>query len=887
MKFGDILKSLIVAELREGYIRYEELASQAEELCDCAAELRMDCIHSREFNDKVQDELYRVNVESEQLLEKLKHSVKFFTELLRICDQRRQQREQEKESQLLKRQGTPRGSLAGSLDSLLSRNGSDAEQASKWSTPSKEGKPLHRLSLSKSGTPPREYDADKENGENQNQLLGLINKELKEFHTPFQESAKKELRQAYQQSWQVQQMAELNLEGFRKLLKKREKTLRKGKKKSKHGGVESLALTETFRSNSDRVKKCWDYFGCPCGGAKRRKASEDLGSLSAPILGWQRSPSTALENIEVTFANESGNETGGDVSDAAKNGRLDMAKRSKDDMVKSLKDEAFFRVVHDGAKSIGKEIEEKFAEHLTKGNQEQAQKQLRAHTREAADYRTILDIGLYIGASVGLWSLNFGMWNYPRVEDCPNCTEVLLGFIPVFRLTFMPILWLGCWSWLCKIWRDFDVNYPWILDINPRSELGPSRGCRMAAQLLLGWSVFFTIFLYINRTGVDPILAIGCNCYPLALFSAFCLLAMLPSGAFRYKTRFWLYESFAKTALAPLYEVRLRENFVADVMTSMVKEFADLRYTFTLFYTGDFLHHRLNKLPEAAGDWGPPCIMAVPFWCRMWQCIRRYHDSAKEGLDKKDKKKDKKGAKSDKWRELEVLRSMLALRGDTKHLWNAGKYLISLLSIFLSFLGGFQHIYGPHVVWSYFRQLWIGSLFLGTLWAFIWDIVQDMGIIHVTWSKWLSVPHIEVRTTSVFYSPWTFGAITFLNLLGRCAWAYTIVPHQAPMNHTEWEQISNTFFAVVEVLRRAMWTLMRIEHEYSTNPNNYQSYSNVPTAVPMNQDNQDDHAEDEPVQKLTAAKILMWAVWLLALGLLSMLAIFHDYFHFTLPGHKD
>merc|ERR1712196_267456 len=73
--------------------------------------------------------------------------------------------------------------------------------------------------------------------------------------------------------------------------------------------------------------------------------------------------------------------------------------------------------------------------------------------------------------------------------------------------------------------------------------------------------------------------------------------------------------------------------------------------------------------------------------------------------------------------------------GDGLHLINAGKYFSSICATSLGALGGFRHIVGPYVVWSTFRKIWLALLIISALYAYAWDIIQDMGLVKLRRSQ--------------------------------------------------------------------------------------------------------------------------------------------------------
>ena len=175
---------------------------------------------------------------------------------------------------------------------------------------------------------------------------------------------------------------------------------------------------------------------------------------------------------------------------------------------------------------------------------------------------------------------------------------------------------------------------------------------------------------------------------------------------------------------------------------------------------------------------------------------------------------------------------------------NAGKYATSLVSIGLASVGRYSAIDGPF--WSDpGRVAWISCLFIGALYSFAWDVVMDWGLVEVSKTdstadstENLRFPvfplKIRWKTTRdrVFRSTWFYAWAMCSNLVGRFAWAVTITPHMNRGVFFIFSGLTNeglaTLVAVVELLRRAQWTFLRLENEYLNNAAHYRSVVAAP-----------------------------------------------------------
>lgn len=116
------------------------------------------------------------------------------------------------------------------------------------------------------------------------------------------------------------------------------------------------------------------------------------------------------------------------------------------------------------------------------------------------------------------------------------------------------------------------------------------------------------------------------------------MMLLWPSKVCRMRYKFQLLGCLGRTCLAPLYAVSFADNLLGDVLTSLVKALEDIPAAICYLAS----HH--PQRPEDVelfikdGDTCPrwvhlavtPAIGAAPFLFRLLQCARRYHDT-KEG----------------------------------------------------------------------------------------------------------------------------------------------------------------------------------------------------------------------------------------------------------------
>ena len=451
------------------------------------------------------------------------------------------------------------------------------------------------------------------------------------------------------------------------------------------------------------------------------------------------------------------------------------------------------------------------------------------------------------------------MWIQPvttRGRDCPRCLQYFQASLPAFRLAAIPVVWLWCWAGVTRACGAHYINYRFLLEVSLEEEAGWHWNAAIAAVLTAGWLVVFALFTACVKFGIDPLVPgsdLSPAYYPLGLLVFVILILTFPPSTifavgrtaanksgwssdggergvgspdsfaaktrrvmriFNPRARASLLRSIAHMAIAPFGPpIRFRDNLVADVACSMVRCLVDGVTTARFFFSGEYE----KRKPSLAEDLGAtsPVITAIPYWIRLQQCVRRFYD-AKQGS-----------------------------RERIEHVVNAGKYTVSLISIGLASVGR----YGSDIDGSFWsdpgRVAWISCLFIGAVYSYVWDVVMDWGLVEVTkreganggeWQWWFPLVPVKVRwkTTRdrVFRSTWFYAWAMGSNLVGRFAWAVTITPHMNRGVFFIFSGLTNeglaTLVAVVELLRRAQWTFLRLENEYLNNAAHYRSVVAAP-----------------------------------------------------------
>jgi len=220
---------------------------------------------------------------------------------------------------------------------------------------------------------------------------------------------------------------------------------------------------------------------------------------------------------------------------------------------------------------------------------------------------------------------------------------------------------------------------------------------------------------------------------------------------------------------APCFKVSFGDNIMGDALTSLVKPLQDISGAVCYFaashpHTKDELDH-FSKFGHMCPQWDhdvvDPIIAALPLVFRALQCLRRFHDAPTA----------------------------------RKHLLNFVKYLTSLAV----------------VVAAAVESKSVACIVLSaaaTIYSATWDIKMDWGL---SCAQLMSSPMTPMTGRS--FPPLVYICASVADVALRLLWVLSLFPISA-FTHGAWNQaIFRAALSALELLRRSMWVVLRIEHE--------------------------------------------------------------------------
>mmetsp|Transcript_76761 Transcript_76761/g.135552 ORF Transcript_76761/g.135552 Transcript_76761/m.135552 type:complete len:683 (-) Transcript_76761:2763-4811(-) len=426
-------------------------------------------------------------------------------------------------------------------------------------------------------------------------------------------------------------------------------------------------------------------------------------------------------------------------------------------------------------------ITEMHADFFYNGDVGVAQSDLEAHRqKQPMKFWEVFSLGMFLGLSIPLAILIVFAAAYSPLLSPGFDWDRLLLVVPVLRAGLCLNITNWLWALAVVVMEKNRINFNFVLDLDPASSLSSHHIFRMAAFGSFHWLLFLMLYvatlegeITINQTPPE---------YWLRMYVfTWLLLHVCPwTLAGPRKTRWWIAKGILGVIIAPFQEVTFATNFIGDYLTSTVKVLIDIQmiscwvlapYGITEYGTCSTNHH-----------WHFALIFLPLYW-RMMQCLRRFYDTA-----------------------------------DRAHLVNFGKYGVSMLAACAGRIWPHTRMWAES--YSYGHMLQASLLLSATLYSYTWDILKDWGLFVKSEDNSWAYRRMFIRYRHAI----VFAAI--MNLIGRCAWMYTLVVRPPG---SRWQRETVSFItAVLEIYRRTQWSILRIANEHFNNVSAYRAVGSAP-----------------------------------------------------------
>ncbi|KAF4449834.1 hypothetical protein F53441_7029 [Fusarium austroafricanum] len=413
-------------------------------------------------------------------------------------------------------------------------------------------------------------------------------------------------------------------------------------------------------------------------------------------------------------------------------------------------------------------VEDLYARYFERGNHKLAAGKLRSLNKKPEDQSIgMFQNGLLIGTGA-VFTIQGLIYGAQLLNDDDTEVRVRTSYLLQIYGGYFLMLYLFSFFCIdCLIWTKNKVNYPFIFEFDQRHHLD----WRELAQFPSFFFLVLGLFMWVNfsRYG-DPDMYIY---YPVVLIFFTAVILFFPAPAIFYKSRRWFAYSHWRLLLAGLYPVEFRDFFLGDIYCSLTYATANIELFFCLY--ANYWQNPVQCNSSHSRVLG--FMIALPPIWRFLQCLRRYKDT----------------------------------RNVFPHLVNGGKYTATIVAaVMLS-------LYRIHDSRSHLA-LFITFSTINSVYCSFWDLFMDFSLLQPGSRHWC------LRDILALKRRWLYYFIMVVDPILRFNWIfYAIFTH-----NTQHSTIVSFMVAFMEVTRRGMWTLFRVENEHCANVSQYKASRDVP-----------------------------------------------------------
>ena len=407
-----------------------------------------------------------------------------------------------------------------------------------------------------------------------------------------------------------------------------------------------------------------------------------------------------------------------------------------------------------------------YAKTFTKGDALKAKVELEKRMQGGAKEPKYHLMCLYLGI------LFTGIFFYILIKniDGKNTNDSFKPFFPFFSFSYIIILSLILLAIDMIILRHYKINYTYIFELD--AKIKPIAIFQNAFGLAAVWMILFLMMKLALKFGL---FGGEYTLFPLIMNTILVIILFLPFHI--------LYLSFRKGLLLVLIRnlfpfgkntVRFKDFVFGDILTSLSDPFKNLLLGYCLMVCRECFEN--NSRGNCNKDTIPCLIISVyPQFIRWTQCINKLYYT----------------------------------RLLWPHLGNFFKYSTGIANTLISYF----YTKKKNQLRLYFR-IFIGAA--STLYSLFWDIYLDWGCGRK------NEQNLFLREKLTYPKIIYYLAIAY-DIIVRTTWTWNFIEIRHSLS--EWK---NLLTCTLEVIRRAIWVLIRVENENLSNPENYRTILAIP-----------------------------------------------------------
>lgn len=338
--------------------------------------------------------------------------------------------------------------------------------------------------------------------------------------------------------------------------------------------------------------------------------------------------------------------------------------------------------------------------------------------------------------------------------------------LQIMGAMFLPLLLAMLFSLNAYIWQRNRVNYKFVFELNPRDNLEIHQFMEIPGFLFLIFSYCF--YLAFNTSFIYP------EWYPLIFLLVLVTLLLLPINVFYLSARRWFTTLLVRIVTSGLRNVHYRDFYLAEQLTSLTYALGNVALMICA-YENRFTS--LDKTCSFYGFWLTHFFIVLPYYWRLAQSVHRY------------------------------------LR--TKANYQFGNCIKFSLGSARYISAGVYYVNGSKIAFV----IWLIFASLHTMYATTWDLVIDWGL----FKKGASFPLLR---KNLLYKPWCYYVGMIFNVAIRLSWISMAKPYF--YHDSISKELLLFILALLEVFRRFVWNIFRMENDHVSNCESYRVTKDIP-----------------------------------------------------------
>ena len=417
-------------------------------------------------------------------------------------------------------------------------------------------------------------------------------------------------------------------------------------------------------------------------------------------------------------------------------------------------------------------IKKLYSQKFTKGNDLKAKKELEKRLQGGRRETKFHLLCLYFGFFIACIFFYIIIMNI----DGNNPNDSFKPFFPFFSFSYIIILSLFLLGVDMLILQYYKINYKYIFELDIKNKIKPTVVFQNAFGLAAVWMLLFLMMKLALKFGL---FGAEYTLFPVIMNTIMVVILLLPFHV--------IYLSFRKGLIIVLIRnlfpfgkntVRFKDFVFGDILTSLSDPFKNLILGYCLMICRDCY---LNNSRGSCNRDTIPCLIisAYPQFIRWTQCINKVYYT----------------------RQL------------WPHLGNFFKYSSGIANTLMAYF----YTKKSNNLRLYLR-IFIGAI--STCYNLFWDIYLDWGCGRKNNNYFL----LREKLT---YPQILYYISIIYDIIVRTTWTWNFIHIKSSLS--EWK---NILTCTLEVIRRAIWVLIRVENENLSNPENYRTILAIPD-LPM------------------------------------------------------